>query len=103
MKKIIVFVPIEAKEKIKLAMFDCGAGAIGNYDRCCFETRGVGQFRPLAGSNPFCGERGKIEFVDEVKLEMVCENHQVVATLAAMKEVHPYEEVAFEVYDLLSF
>ncbi len=100
MKKIIVFCPIKETETIKNAMFNAGGGMIGNYDQCSFESRGIGQFRPLSGSNAFVGECDKLEKVEEIKLEMVCENTLINEVIAAMKKVHPYEEVAFEVYTL---
>lgn len=100
MKKIIVFCPVKETETVKKAMFSAGAGKIGNYDQCCFETMGTGQFRPLSGSNAYVGECNKLEKVEEIKLEMVCENSLLDSSIKAMKSAHPYEEVAFEVYSL---
>ncbi|WP_127716396.1 NGG1p interacting factor NIF3 [Halobacteriovorax sp. HLS] len=100
MKKIIVFVPIDHKEILKESMFKAGAGRIGNYDSCCFETVGVGQFRPLKGSDAFIGSVGLLESVQEVKLEMVCQDEIISSVIGAMKQSHPYETIAYEVYSI---
>lgn len=98
MYKVIVFIPKESKEVVKEAMFSAGAGHIGNYDSCCFETEGIGQFRPLDGSNPTLGHRGKIEIVEEVKVEVAVRDEKIHDVLKAMKQAHPYEEVAYDVF-----
>jgi len=99
-KKIVFFVPFEHSNSVKEALFSVGAGKIGNYDKCCFETKGIGQFRPLVGSSAFLGEVGEIEKVDEVKIEMVCENNLIRSVVAKLKESHPYETPAYEVYTI---
>jgi len=76
-------------------MFEAGAGRVGNYDCCAWQTRGEGQFRPLDGSMPFLGNQGQIETVIEYKLELVCEEPCLKAVIAALKWAHPYEEVAY--------
>ena len=76
-------------------MFEAGAGRVGNYDCCAWQTRGEGQFRPLDGSTPFLGNKGQIETVIEYKLELVCEEPCLKAVIAALKRAHPYEEVAY--------
>lgn len=78
-------------------MFEAGAGRVGNYDCCAWQTRGEGQFRPLDGSTPFLGNQGQIETVIEHKLEMVCEEQCLEAVITALKRAHPYEEVAYTV------
>ena len=78
-------------------MFEAGAGRVGNYDCCAWQTRGEGQFRPLNGSTPFIGNQGQIETVIEYKLELVCEEPCLKAVIAALKRAHPYEEVAYTV------
>ena len=78
-------------------MFEAGAGRVGNYDCCAWQTKGEGQFRPLDGSTPFLGNQGQIETVIEHKLEMVCEEQCLEAAIAALKRAHPYEEVAYTV------
>lgn len=80
---------------VKTAMFEAGAGRVGNYDCCAWQTRGEGQFRPLDGSTPFLGNQGQIETVIEYKLELVCEEPCLKAVIAALKRAHPYEEVAY--------
>ena len=76
-------------------MFEAGAGRVGNYDCCAWQTKGEGQFRPLNGSTPFIGNQGQIETVIEYKLELVCEEPCLKAVIAALKRAHPYEEVAY--------
>ncbi len=103
MYKICVYVPEKHVETVKRALFDAGAGRIGNYDSCCWQTDGIGQFRPLAGSNPAIGSQNVVEQVPEVKLELVCEDDLVEAAVRAMRESHPYEEPAFDVWPLAEF
>lgn len=98
MYKVIVFIPKENKEEVKEAMFAAGAGRIGNYDSCCFESEGMGQFRPNANANPHIGSLDQLEFVKEYKVEMVVEDHLIKDVLIAMKEAHPYEEPAYDVF-----
>ena len=95
--KIELYVPESHLAAVKTAMFEAGAGRVGNYDCCAWQTRGEGQFRPLDGSTPFLGNQGQIETVIEHKLEMVCEEQCLEAVIAALKRAHPYEEVAYTV------
>ncbi|MEC8331453.1 MAG: NGG1p interacting factor NIF3 [Pseudomonadota bacterium] len=95
MYKIELYVPESHLAAVKTAMFEAGAGRVGNYDCCAWQTRGEGQFRPLNGSTPFIGNQGKIETVIEYKLELVCEESCLKAVIAALKRAHPYEEVAY--------
>jgi hypothetical protein len=97
MVQVTVFIPVDHKEIVKTAMFEAGAGKVGNYDSCCFEHQGVGQFRPLKGSDAFIGKIGELEKVDEVKVEMICEDHLVDHVIKAMKQSHPYETPAYYV------
>ena len=103
MYKICVYVPENSVETVKQALFDAGAGRIGNYDSCCWQTDGIGQFRPLENSNPAIGSLDKVELVREVKIELVCEDELVKGAVQAMRESHPYEEPAFDVWVLTSF
>ena len=100
MFKIIVFVPKNYSEKVKEKMFKAGAGKFKNYDCCSFETEGTGQFRPLKNSKPFLGAVDKLEKVPELKIEMICPENILKEVIKAMKEAHPYEEVAFDVISL---
>lgn len=98
MYKLCYFVPETHVEQTKQALFDAGAGRIGDYDCCAWQCRGQGQFRPLEGSDPFLGKAGAIEAVDEYKVELVCAGELIREALAALKRAHPYEEPAYEVY-----
>ena len=100
MHKLCVYVPTPHLELVKHALFEAGAGKIGNYDRCCWQTQGIGQFRALEGSEPFLGQQGSVEEVEEYKLEMVCEDQLIKAIVHALRESHPYEEPAFELYEM---
>ena len=100
---ISFYVPIEDAEKVKNAMFQAGAGKIGNYDYCSFETKGIGQFRPLAGSNPTLGTENKLEAVEELKVDMVCEDICIQEVVAALKKSHPYETPAYYAIKTLSY
>jgi len=97
MKKLEVYVPESHLESVKAAMFEAGGGKVGVYDSCAWQTLGQGQYRPLEGSDPYQGQKGKVERASEYKLEMVCTDARVQAVIAAMKQAHPYEEVAFSV------
>ena len=101
MVKIAFFVPEEHKEAVKTAMFLAGAGGIGNYDQCCWEVEGTGQFRALDGADPFFGAVGEIERVKEFKVEIVCSDSVVTSVIQALKQAHPYEEPAYDVISLL--
>lgn len=98
MYKMCYFVPETHVEKTKQALFDAGAGRIGDYDSCAWQCLGRGQFRPLDGSDPFLGNVGEIEAVDEYKVELVCADELIKDAVAALKQAHPYEEPAYEVY-----
>ena len=96
MYKIEFYVPGTHLEKVKNAMFEAGGGKIGNYDRCCWQIEGIGQFRPLEGSNPFSGTQGKTEKDPEWKVEMVCDDTLIEAVIAALLKNHPYETPAYQ-------
>ncbi len=100
MYKLIVFVPLEYKEILKQSLFKAGGGKIGRYDCCCFETLGVGQFRPLGEARPFVGELGKVEYVEEVRIEMVCNPQDLKNVIIALRSSHPYECPAYDIIRL---
>jgi hypothetical protein len=100
MYKLCVYVPESHLEPVKHALFDAGAGRIGDYDSCCWQTLGEGQFRPLEGSDPYLGSQGAVEKVPEYKLELVCDDSCLESALAALRSSHPYEEPAFDVWRL---
>lgn len=98
-KKLVVFVPREHADKVRGALAAAGAGKLGAYDGCAFESQGSGYFRPLSGSHPFIGENGRTEKVDEVRVEAVCPPEKVENAIEIMKSAHPYEVPAYDVFD----
>lgn len=96
MYKLCVYIPEAEVEEVKRALFDAGAGRIGNYSDCCWQVLGSGQFRPGDGSQPFVGKPGEVEQVAEYRVEMVCADDSVEAVIAALRAAHPYEEPAFD-------
>ena len=98
--KIVVFVPETHTDMVREAMGKAGAGQLGNYSFCSFSSKGVGRFRPEAGANPHIGEVGKLEEVSEERIEVTCLRDRLEEVVSAMKKVHPYDEVAFDVYSL---
>ena len=100
LKKIVVFVPQSHAEKVRNAMFEAGAGHIGNYDNCSFNIQGSGSFRANESTNPFVGERGKVHFEDEQRIEMIYPSYIEKKLISKILESHPYEEVAYDIYKL---
>jgi dinuclear metal center YbgI/SA1388 family protein len=98
LRKLVVFVPTEDAEAVSEALAGAGAGRIGDYTRCTFRSPGTGTFLPGEGSDPYLGERGRLERVDEVRLETVVPAHLARAAVDAATAAHPYEEVALDVY-----
>jgi hypothetical protein len=96
------YVPETHLERVKQALFSVGAGKVGNYDSCAWQTEGRGQYRPLENSEPFAGETQKLEVVTEFKVEMVVQKHLLGNAVATLRQTHPYEEVAFAVLAMLS-
>ncbi len=99
--KIVVFAPETHADILREAMGQAGAGKIGDYEHCTFTIKGVGRFRPVAGANPTIGEVGTLEAVNEERIETVCSPELLETVLAAIRAVHPYEEPATEVYELV--
>ena len=99
--KIVIFVPSSHADAVRKAVAENGAGRFNKYDHCSFSSKGVGRFRALKGSDPFIGEVGAIEEVEEERIEVLCKNEQLEGILAAIKESHPYEEPAVDIYPLL--
>lgn len=99
--KIAVFVPVTHADAVRKALAESGAGHVGNYDYCSFSVKGVGRFRPNEAAKPFIGEAGKIEEVEEERVETICPGEKLEAVLAAVKKVHPYEEPVIDVYPLM--
>ncbi|MDY0233982.1 MAG: NGG1p interacting factor NIF3 [Sulfurimonas sp.] len=103
MYKLNYFVPEDAKEKTKEALFDIGVGRYDNYECCSFETLGVGQFKPIGEANPHIGRLDRVEKVQEYKVEMICSDELIKEAVKVLKESHPYEEVAYEVFKMEEF
>lgn len=99
--KLVTFVPAEQVDAVAAALFEAGAGRIGNYDQCSFRTNGTGSFRGGEGSNPAVGEAGQSERVEEVRLEVVVKRADLAAVVAALRSSHPYEEPAYDVFPRL--
>ena len=101
-RKLVVFVPEEALDRVRSALFEAGAGRIGDYERCSWYTEGTGTFLAGVGTSPNVGQPGREERVAELRLETVFPAERQDEVLAALREAHPYEEPAFDVYELLS-
>ena len=96
MLKLIYYVPESHLESTKLAIFEAGAGSIGNYEHCAWQVLGTGQFKPVKGANPFIGELDTLEQVPEWRVETIVPEDKASAVAKALKVSHPYEEPAFE-------
>jgi hypothetical protein len=100
-RKLVVFVPPEALDAVRSALFDAGAGRIGEYERCSWYTDGTGTFVGGAGTAPAVGQPGREERVPELRLETVFPAEQQDGVVAALRRAHPYEEPAFDIYELV--
>ena len=100
-RKLVVFVPAEALDAVRHALFGAGAGRIGKYERCSWYTPGTGTFLAGEGASPAIGERGHEERVPELRLETVYPVAREAEVLAALRAAHPYEEPAFDLYSLV--
>lgn len=101
--KLVVYVPVEALKKVTNAVFKAGAGAIGNYRDCGFHTDGTGTFLPMAGAKPSIGKPGTTETVHEMRFETIVPADNLEAVVAAMKQAHPYEVPAFDIFRLFGY
>ena len=99
----MVFVPREALDLVREALFAAGAGRIGDYERCSWYASGVGTFRGGEGTDPAIGEQGREEHVEELRVETVVPAERAQDVVDALRIAHPYEEVAFDLYPLASF
>lgn len=100
LKQLTVYVPKDHSEQLKEALFSAGAGNIGFYDECSFSIGGNGTFRPIEGSNPFSGQQNIRENADENMISVIFEGYKQGRIISAMKSAHPYEEVAYQIYNL---
>lgn len=98
--KIVVYVPESHADALREAMGNAGAGKIGDYSHCTFTLKGIGRFKPEEGANPTIGTVGKLEEAEEERIETVCSRDTLQDVLAAIKDVHPYEEPATDVYPI---
>lgn len=98
--KLVVFVPLSHCDIIRQALGEAGAGKIGNYDFCSFSTRGTGRFIGNSSTTPTIGKSQTYEFAEEEKIEVVVSREILKEVIIKMQQVHPYEEVAFDIYPL---
>jgi len=98
--KLVIFVPISHADIVRKVLGEAGAGQIGNYDFCSFSSRGTGRFRGNEKSNPTIGKAGEYEEVEEERIEAVVPREILKAVIEKVKAVHPFEEVAFDVYPI---
>lgn len=103
MYKLAFFVPPSHLDVVKAAVFAAGGGHLGDYDQCAWQTLGQGQFRPLDGSQPFIGQAGQLERLEEWKVELVVADDLIAQVVAALKQSHPYETPAYEAWRLADF
>ncbi|MFV5584529.1 NGG1p interacting factor NIF3 [Acinetobacter oleivorans] len=101
MLKLIYYVPESHLESTKQAIFSAGAGGIGNYEHCAWQVKGIGQFKPVKGADPYIGELGELEQVDEWRVETIVIEENAKAVAKALKASHPYEEPAFEFIQII--
>ena len=100
-RKLVVYVPREALDNVRSALFDAGAGRIGDYDHCSWYAAGTGTFLPREGASPTVGRTGREQRVSELRLETVFPEELQDEVVAALRAAHPYEEPAFDIYPLL--
>ena len=98
--KLVTYIPEDHFEKVREAIFEAGAGVIGNYDKCSFSLAGTGSFRAGENTNPFVGEKGKIHFEKEIRFETIFLSHLKENVIKALLDSHPYEEAAYDIYAL---
>ena len=99
--KIISTVPTQSIANVRNAICELGAGVIGNYTYCSTSTKCIGTFKPNESADPYIGENNKLQFVEEEKLEVVCDLENVKKVITKLREVHPYEEVPIDIIPLL--
>ncbi len=100
LRKLVTFVPVNDVEKVRVAILEAGAGHIGNYDFCSYNSIGEGSFRALENTNPFVGKQGELHFEKETRIETIFPKHLQHKIISALKKAHPYEEVVFDIYPL---
>lgn len=98
--KLVFFVPTEAREKVMDSLFEAGAGSFDKYDKSSFFSQGTGSFKPKESANPSIGKRGEQTVVQECRVELLVPKNRLDQVLSALETNHPYEEVAYDVYEL---
>jgi hypothetical protein len=101
--KLVIFTPLTHSDVVREALGRAGAGVIGNYEYCSFSSIGYGRYRGNEKSNPSIGVAGNYEKVEEERIEVIVNENILKTVIAEVKKVHPYEEVAFDVYKLESY
>lgn len=99
--KIFVTIPPENMQEVRKIVCEAGAGIIGDYTYCTSSTKSIGTFRPNDNAKPYIGEKNKLEFVEEERLEFVCDIDKVKTVITKLREAHPYEEPAIDIVPLL--
>lgn len=102
-RKIVDYVPLDHADKVREAIGKAGGGKLGKYSFCSFSTRGIGRFLPEEGAKPHIGKVGNLEQVEEERIEVTCNTQVVGNVIAAIKRVHPYEEIAMDIWSLEAY
>lgn len=102
-RKLVFFCPVIHADRVRKAIFEAGAGKIGNYDSCSFNTEGEGSFKAMENANPFVGEPGKLHFEKEIRIETIYPFYLESKIIEALLQSHPYEEVAYDIYKLENY
>ncbi|MEK6928118.1 MAG: hypothetical protein AABX11_06825 [Nanoarchaeota archaeon] len=100
--KIVVFVPLTHTHKIRETIGKSGGGIIGDYDYCSFSSKGIGRFKPNNKAKPHIGKANQLEEVEEERIEFICPKSKAKEIIKTIKQVHPYEEVALDIYPLVN-
>lgn len=99
--KLEIYVPVPDAQRVKNALFEVGAGRVGAYDCCCWQSEGMGQFRPLKGSHPAIGECDELVFLPEIKIELVFPSEIGQSIIDVIRKVHPYEEPVYHFFQII--
>lgn len=100
--KIVIYVPVSHADAVRGTLGECGAGNSGKYDYCSFSQIGLGRFRPGERADPHIGSIGDIEAVEEERIETICPKRIAREVIERVREIHPYEEMAYDIYPLVS-
>lgn len=103
MYKLTTYIPTDYLEPVKQALFEAGAGQIGNYQYCCWQVLGTGQFMPLVGNQAFIGTTNQLEILAEWRVEMIVAQDKIEAVVQVLKQSHPYETPAYDVIEVAAF